>query len=287
VWRSGRVVKCNPEGCGIESRWCYFWWFIRWKVDGKLSENSFAGKQKTVGKFRWFRNIPSSSSDLVGLTRSSCRKKFSVPLTSESVTSGQAGGVFRQLFLQCTLTRCHLCSRAHGSRSTQFKNAIACGLKLTKRRVDPTLLHKWVYRISRKWIQKESIRKKSVYCTVYLPPILQICVDSLSWLFPTFSVLNTGSGLRWPRPRPCTDRPIQPSVVESFYTQPHSPKRQGLAIALTCIDYVTNKWCPAAGLDSWAASAQPGLHDLCNFTAKITVALIQLSWARRQSGPDI
>jgi hypothetical protein len=27
-------------------------------------------------------------------------KKFSVPLTSESVTSGQAGGVFRQLFLQ-------------------------------------------------------------------------------------------------------------------------------------------------------------------------------------------
>ncbi len=30
-------------------------------------------------------------------------KKFSVPLTSESVTSGQAGGVFRQLFLQCNL----------------------------------------------------------------------------------------------------------------------------------------------------------------------------------------
>jgi hypothetical protein len=28
-------------------------------------------------------------------------KKFSVALTSESVTSGQAGGVFRQLFLQC------------------------------------------------------------------------------------------------------------------------------------------------------------------------------------------
>jgi hypothetical protein len=28
-------------------------------------------------------------------------KKFSVPLTSESVTSGQAGGVFRQLFFQC------------------------------------------------------------------------------------------------------------------------------------------------------------------------------------------
>jgi hypothetical protein len=28
-------------------------------------------------------------------------KKFSVSLTSESVTYGQAGGVFRQLFLQC------------------------------------------------------------------------------------------------------------------------------------------------------------------------------------------
>ncbi len=34
-------------------------------------------------------------------------KKFSVPLPSESVTSGQAGGVFRQLFLQCRL-RCIL-----------------------------------------------------------------------------------------------------------------------------------------------------------------------------------
>jgi hypothetical protein len=30
-------------------------------------------------------------------------KKFSVPLTSESVTSDQAGGVFRQLFLQCII----------------------------------------------------------------------------------------------------------------------------------------------------------------------------------------
>ncbi len=80
LWRSGRVVDCNPEGCGIESRWCYFWWFIRRKVDGKLSENSFAGEQKTIGKFRWFRNIPSSSSELVGLIRSSCQKSFPSPL---------------------------------------------------------------------------------------------------------------------------------------------------------------------------------------------------------------
>ncbi len=80
VWRSGRLVDCNPEGRGIESRWSYFWWFICRKVDGKLSENSFMGEQKTVGKFRWFRNIPSSSSELVGLTRSSCRNSFPSPL---------------------------------------------------------------------------------------------------------------------------------------------------------------------------------------------------------------
>jgi hypothetical protein len=30
-------------------------------------------------------------------------EKISVPLTSESVTSGQADGVFRQLFLQCSM----------------------------------------------------------------------------------------------------------------------------------------------------------------------------------------
>ncbi len=70
--------------------------------------------QKTVGKSRRFRNIPSWSSKLVRLTVGKFRRfrnipspsselvKFSVPLTSESVTSGQAGGVFRQLFLQCS-----------------------------------------------------------------------------------------------------------------------------------------------------------------------------------------
>ncbi len=80
VWHSGRVVDCNPEGRGIEARWSCFWWFISRKVDGKLSENSFAGEQKTVGKFWWFRNIPSSSLELVGLTRSSCQKSFPSPL---------------------------------------------------------------------------------------------------------------------------------------------------------------------------------------------------------------
>ncbi len=33
----------------------------------------------TIGKLRWFRNIPSSWSELVGLTRSSCRKSFLSP----------------------------------------------------------------------------------------------------------------------------------------------------------------------------------------------------------------
>ncbi len=80
MWPSGRVVDYNPKGHGIEYRWCCFWWFICRKVDGKLSGNSFAGEQKTVGKFRWFRNIPSSSSELVELTRSSYWKSFLSPL---------------------------------------------------------------------------------------------------------------------------------------------------------------------------------------------------------------
>ncbi len=42
-----------------------------------------------------------------------------------------------------------------------------------KRRVDPNLLHKWVYKIFGKWLQKESTRKKFVY----VPPIIQNCVD--------------------------------------------------------------------------------------------------------------
>jgi hypothetical protein len=68
AWPSGRVLDCNPEGRGIESAGATF----DDSFVGKLSENSFAGEQKTVGKFRLFRNIPSSSSELVGLTRSSC-----------------------------------------------------------------------------------------------------------------------------------------------------------------------------------------------------------------------
>ncbi len=50
------------------------------------------------------RKIPliSKYSDIIiGITCSACWKKCSVPLTSESVTSGQVGGVFCQLFLQC------------------------------------------------------------------------------------------------------------------------------------------------------------------------------------------
>ncbi len=35
VWRSGRVVDCNPEGCGIESRW----WTFDDSFVGKLTEN--------------------------------------------------------------------------------------------------------------------------------------------------------------------------------------------------------------------------------------------------------
>ncbi len=59
------------------------------------------------GRTKDHREIPMSSKYSV-LVVGTCRinsifksKKFSAPLTSESVTSGQAGGVFRQLFLQC------------------------------------------------------------------------------------------------------------------------------------------------------------------------------------------
>ncbi len=102
MWRSGRVVDWNPEGREIEFRKCCFWfWYIVGKLTEKLSENSFAWEQKTVGKFRWFRNvppessklvrltvgkfrwfwnIPSSLSELVGLTWSTCWKSFPSPL---------------------------------------------------------------------------------------------------------------------------------------------------------------------------------------------------------------
>ncbi len=61
--------------------------------DGKLTENRrkipsrlkcvefiHQGDRKTVGKFRRIRNFPSSSSEIVGFTRFSCRKSFPSPL---------------------------------------------------------------------------------------------------------------------------------------------------------------------------------------------------------------
>jgi hypothetical protein len=61
--------------------------------DGKLTENRRKipsrlkcvefirqGDRKTVGKFRRIRNFPSSSSEIVGFTRFSCRKSFPSPL---------------------------------------------------------------------------------------------------------------------------------------------------------------------------------------------------------------
>ncbi len=62
---------------------------------------------------------------------------------------------------------------------------------------------------------------------LYLPPILQICVDSLSWLFPTFLCFKYRLWFMLTRPRICTDRLIQPSIVGSFYPHPHSTRRQG------------------------------------------------------------
>ncbi len=99
VWRSGRVEECNPEGFRVEPRW----WHVWFSLVGKLTENC----RKVVGKLSensaecqcpW--NIPSSSSELVGLTWSACRKSVTSPWYLSTASSGQAGGVFRQLFLQ-------------------------------------------------------------------------------------------------------------------------------------------------------------------------------------------
>ncbi len=80
---------------------------------GATFDDSFVGKlTKIVGKLlhgrtKNRREIPMISKYsvfVVGTPRINSifmSKKFSIPLTSESVTSGQAGGVFRQLLLQC------------------------------------------------------------------------------------------------------------------------------------------------------------------------------------------
>ncbi len=78
MWRSGRVEKCIPEEFRFEPRWWHFWFSLVgklrencWKVVGKLSENSAVCQCP--------RNIPSSSSELVGLTWSACRKSVTSP----------------------------------------------------------------------------------------------------------------------------------------------------------------------------------------------------------------
>ncbi len=57
-------------------------------------------------------------------------KKFSVPLTSESVTSGQAGGVFRQLFLQCAVLFRIQNSESKKRSSTMSKKSYALCVEL-------------------------------------------------------------------------------------------------------------------------------------------------------------
>jgi len=81
-----------------------------WKVDGKSSENSFALKMCRISSSRRTENrrkIPPNSEFSVFIVENRriysipVAKKFSVTLTSESVTSVQVGGVFRQFFFQC------------------------------------------------------------------------------------------------------------------------------------------------------------------------------------------
>ncbi len=63
-----------------------------------------------------------------------------------------------------------------------------------KRMVDPTLLHKWVYINSGKWIQKESTKKKSM-CSVCPPSSKTVLMNTGKKSRPHFFVLNTGSGI--------------------------------------------------------------------------------------------
>ncbi len=105
-----RVAGCNPGGTRFEVRWCCLWfWFIRQKIVGKLlyviskySVMIVETRQINYGKISL---ISKYSVFIVGTRRINSifmLTKFSFPLTSESVTPGQAGGVFRQLFLQWT-----------------------------------------------------------------------------------------------------------------------------------------------------------------------------------------
>jgi len=127
VWRSGRVADCNPGGRRFAPGPVLLHLILIFcrKADGKLSENCRKTPSRENRK-RWKIPLISKYSVRIIKTRQIyCRKipliskysviivgtrrinliymleKFSVPLTSESVTSGQADGVFRQLFLQC------------------------------------------------------------------------------------------------------------------------------------------------------------------------------------------
>jgi len=73
---------------------------------GKLTENCRKTPSRENKNRREIPMISKYSVFVVGTRQINSifmSKKFSVLLTSESVTSGQAGGVFRQLFSQCTI----------------------------------------------------------------------------------------------------------------------------------------------------------------------------------------
>ncbi len=101
MWRSGRVVDCDPEERGSSPAGATF----DDSFVGKMTENCGKLLRGRTKKRREIPMISNYSVFVVGTRRINSifmSKKFSVPLTSESVTSGQAGGAFRQLFFQCT-----------------------------------------------------------------------------------------------------------------------------------------------------------------------------------------
>ncbi len=122
-----RISKCSAmvevqivtlKEVGSSPLCCIWFWFICRKMLRVRTENSrnvIVGKilcvrmenrrkisLKTIG----LRNITSSSSELLGLIRSACQKSVPSPWYLSTASSCQAGGVFRQLFLQCRSRKC-------------------------------------------------------------------------------------------------------------------------------------------------------------------------------------
>ncbi len=102
MWRSGRVeVAGSSPG---DATFILIHPSESWrKIVGKLRRVQTENGRKIPLSTLVHRNISSSSSEIVGLSRSACQKSVPSPWYLSTASSGKAGGVFRQLFLQWDL----------------------------------------------------------------------------------------------------------------------------------------------------------------------------------------